>query len=141
MDSSVFFKFNLPESDDKVDIDDINDNFQKMDQVLLAGLCRKEMSSNSMGDGTQIGSEKAWPPFLEIKNESDSAIVVEDRNYGDMNIKYEIEAGKTYRHSIGGLYPLNFLVEDGKNAKFSWFVSTQEYIASLESRIASLENK
>lgn len=137
MDKTSFFEFNQPEYSDPVDIDKLNENMDKIDHALFAGLCKKKVTANSIGDGTQVGSPKGWAPFFEIKNTNETAVTVTDRNFE--GVTYTIAAGATHREYISGLYAMNFIASDNKEVEYSYFVSAEEVIAELETRVAALE--
>lgn len=131
MQETDFFQMKMPELTDAVDIRDINSNTGKIDHALLAGLYLKKQTGNSIGDGTQAGSPKAWAPYFEIKNNNETDVVVTDENYGGMGVTYTVEAGKTFRKNIGDMYPMNFTVADNKEVEFAYYVSAQEAIDEL----------
>lgn len=132
MEQTNFFEFNLPEYSDSVDIEKINENTAKMDQALMAGLCTKTSTGSSIGDGTMAGSPKAWAPYFEIKNDNNVDVVVTDRNYGESLVTYTVEAGKTFRKYINGIYRMNFTVADSYEVEFKYFVDAQTAIDEIE---------
>ena len=132
MEQTNFFEFNLPEYSDSVDIEKINENTAKMDQALMAGLCTKTSTGSSIGDGTMAGSPKAWAPYFEIKNENNVDVVVTDRNYGESLVTYTVEAGKTFRKYINGIYRMNFTVADSYEVEFKYFVDAQTAIDEIQ---------
>lgn len=129
MDKTSFFEFNQPEYTDPVDIEKLNDNMDKIDQALFAGLCKKKVTGNSIGDGTQVGSPKGWAPYFEIKNANESPVVVTDRTF---STTITIAAGETHREYISGLYPMNFIAADDKEVEYSYFIDAETRINEIE---------
>lgn len=130
MDKTSFFEFNQPEYTDPVDIVKLNANMDKIDSALFAGLCKKKVTANSIGDGTQVGSPKGWAPFFEIKNTNESAVTVTNRNFE--SVTYTIPAGETHREYFSGLYPMNFIAADDKEVEYSYFVDAETRINEIQ---------
>lgn len=127
------FKMNLPEMSDPVDVRELNDNFLVIDDALMAGLCKKELTTNNMGSSDPASRKYGWAPWLEIYNGNDFDVVVIDRNAPDLpSGTINIEAGKTHRMFINGTYYMNFYVQDQYDVTFKWFTNAETRINEIE---------
>lgn len=127
------FKMNLPEMTDAVDVNELNDNFLVIDDALMAGLCKKELTTNNMGSSDPASRKYGWAPWLEIYNGNDFDVVVIDRNAPDLpSGTINIEAGETYRMYINGTYYMNFYVQDQHDVTFRWFTNAETRINEIE---------
>lgn len=127
------FKMNLPEMSDPVDVNELNDNFLVIDDALMAGLCKKELTTNNMGSSDPASRKYGWAPWLEIYNGNEFDVVVIDRNAPDLpSGTINIEAGKTHRMFINGTYYMNFYVQDQHDVTFKWFTNAETRINEIE---------
>ena len=127
------FKMNLPEMSDPVDVNELNDNFLVIDDALMAGLCKKELTTNNMGSSDPASRKYGWAPWLEIYNGNEFDVVVIDRNAPDLpSGTINIEAGDTYRMYINGTYYMNFYVQDQHDVTFRWFTNAETRINEIE---------
>lgn len=127
------FKMNLPEMSDPVDVRELNDNFLVIDDALMAGLCKKELTTNNMGSSDPASRKYGWAPWIEIYNGNEFDVVVIDRNAPDLpSGTINIEAGGTYRMFINGTYYMNFYVQDQHDVTFKWFTNAETRINEIE---------
>ncbi|HPY84657.1 MAG TPA: hypothetical protein PLS20_06450, partial [Ruminococcus flavefaciens] len=127
------FKMSLPEMSDPVDVRELNDNFLVIDDALMAGLCKKELTTNNMGGSDPASKKYGWAPWIEIYNGNEFDVVVIDRNAPDLpSGTINIEAGKTHRMFINGTYYMNFYVQDQHEVTFKWYTNAETRINEIE---------
>ena len=136
MQSTNFFEFNKPDLSDPVDIRKINNNFDAIDQALMAALITKQKVANEMGGTEEEGTLiKAWPPMIVFRNGNDFDVTIKNRGVemADPIIVKAHDSNSIFFKST--LYPMDFEVDGGHEITFEWLVSAEEAISEIVERL------